>query len=596
MALLIALYDPDRNSRQTALQQVCADFPAPQGQAWHVIQQLGTCSVSVAYLTPTGTPFDFVADDQGVVFRLGYSFKFDQTDVESLPELLLHVRQDPTSLAGRDGYYLAGRIDLDGKTWLGTDQLALFPLYNCCAGERWGFATAPGLLASVPWCGRSISSVGLAGILLAGYQSGREGLWKGIEAPPPFALTYLRPSKAAEYIPRQPCEAQLESDPEICTDIMGRALELGVQQNLSTSPQGLAFSLSGGLDSRMLAGVLKASSVASVRAFTLGRASDYEAQAAHAVARASNWKFNRVEPTLEQSVSDAVRHARLGCASISLLSTEWWEVSRQSRLWDSSVISGLVGDVTAGGSMADWGWQEGAIAPQFDNAFAKIRSSGLPREAIVTLLGQEGAERIVDEAIDQVRAIWEGLPGATDWRGCYFGLNTRVRFHARPVAWIYACGGGTMLPYAAGPVVRAMHRIDPKIMMGRELQKRWVIQHYPKLARIPVDRNTHDNTPLVPTLAWRIRDRLRPWRLRMLEQRLGLERRYYHRVMHLDSKPWCAIRQLADQSRGGVLDARAIRRLLPSPTSPYPMPADAFSGTMGARTLVQLLLIDGCSI
>src|SRR6185369_903641 len=158
---------------------------------------------------------------------------------------------------------------------------------------------------------------------------------------------------------------------------------------------------------------------------------------------------------------------------------------------------------------------------------------------------------------------------------------------------VYSCGAGGNIPIATNGVMAAIESIEPKATLGRALQKKLVIDKVRALARLPLDRNTLDDSPLIPSMRSRLRDLVRPWRLRMIEQRLGLERRFYHRVMHPDNGLWRELRQIADRAHGGPLDRALIRSLLPAPDAAFPLPPDPFAGMMGRRALIQLLISTG---
>lgn len=588
MGYLIGVRCSDRDKRDAAIASVIDKFPALFGNHW---QRFEWADFSFACAPGNAMPLQWIASDSHVHFRLGYTHALDAIEPESLEAIAEDCRDAPQRIAGRDGYYLAGKVDRSGSIWLGTDQLGCFPLYVHSAGDLLAFAAAPGLLAAMPEFRREVSRVGLAGILLVGYQSLQEGLWKNILRPPPRSAVELAYGKAPHFIALPDVEREMTDDLDVAVERLDAAMRISARRCLALAgDKGLAMSLSGGLDSRMVAGYLASEGANSVKAFTLGRHSDYEAQAAHAVARTLGWEFQLVEPSTEQCIQDALLQSRLEFGSSVLQSSVWWEGARQSALWGRWLVSGLMGDATVGAALTGVGWVNGNDAPAFETTLAGLRATGLPLDSVKLLLQDHGGNETIEQAMAGLHSLWDGLPGPVAARAMHFGLALRGRFNPAPVSWIYSCAAGTSLPLATNGVMAVIESIEPKATLGRVLQKKLVIEKFPALARLPIDRNTLDDSPLIPSMRSRLRDLFRPWRLRMIEQRFGLERRFYHRVMHPDNGLWRELRQIADRAHGGPLDRELIRSLLPAPDAAFPLPPDPFAGMMGRRALIQLLI------
>ena len=564
-------------------------FVPPFGNQW---QRFDWNDFSFACAPGSVMPLQWITSENDAHVRLGYTHgTVEAVEPESLEALAQDCAATPERISGRDGYYLAARIDRSGSIWLGTDLLSCFPLYVHAANDMLAFASSPGLLAAMPEFRREISPTGLAGILLLGYQCFHEGLWNNIQRPYPRSAVELSFGRPPRFIELPYAEPEMTADLDVGMARLDAALRVSAQRCIRLAgDRGLAFSLSGGLDSRLMSAYLASEGADDVMAFTLGRRTDYEAQAAAAVAKALRWKFQLFEPSTEQSVDDAVFQSRLEYASTTLQSSAWWEGARQSAHWGRWLVSGLMGDATVGAALTGVGWLPGNDAPTFEACMQANRATGLPIEAVQSILQDFGGDKLVEQAYSEFHSLWDSRPGPDGARAMHFGLALRGRFNPAQVSWIYACGAGTSVPLATNGVLAAIESVEPRVTLGRVLQKKLVMEKFPDLARLPVDRNTLDDSPLLPSLRNRLRELLSPWKLRVLEQRLGLERRYYHRVMHPDNGLWRKLRHIADSASGGPLNRERIRSFLPAPDASFPIPPDMFSGVMGQRALIQLLI------
>ena len=117
---------------------------------------------------------------------------------------------------------------------------------------------------------------------------------------------------------------------------------------------------------------------------------------------------------------------------------------------------------------------------------------------------------------------------------------------------------------------------------------------FPELARIPLDRNSHNRLPIVPAwhdlLKQRVEHCLGPWLARVPLPRL--ERRYYHRVYNLESPGWHAIREHTAphvQRLEGLFHREVLAEYLPAPDV-HIATTDIFADSSGRKLLMGLSL------
>ena len=184
-----------------------------------------------------------------------------------------------------NGFYLAVAYRHGRGLMLAVDLLGMFPLYYRARPETLVAATSCELCLAHPHVKADVDLAGLTGILLT----------NGLVANQPLLsdLRRLASGHQLHWVPSMGCEARQTYQPEIHCRYLGMSFEEAWQMlddrmidairrhraNASDAP----LLLSGGLDSRMLAGYLATNKTCD-RALVLGRDTDHEVIAASQVA------------------------------------------------------------------------------------------------------------------------------------------------------------------------------------------------------------------------------------------------------------------------------------------------------------------------
>jgi asparagine synthase (glutamine-hydrolysing) len=127
-------------------------------------------------------------------------------------------------------------------------------------------------------------------------------------------------------------------------------------------------------------------------------------------------------------------------------------------------------------------------------------------------------------------------------------------------------------------------------MNGRRLEHEILKRWYPELARLPLDRNSFDTTPLLPRTVDVVRGALSA-RVRTLAERLGLaggERRYYYRTFDFNGPHWRAVRRAAEPYRENayaLFDRATFDELVPPPEARWDAGHGVF-GSAGSKMLI----------
>lgn len=358
-------------------------------------------------------------------------------------------------------------------------------------------------------------------------------------------------------------------------------------------PEGrnIALLLSGGLDSRLLAGFLRTRGIRPV-AVTFGDHRDIEAWCATQVARQARFPHHLLRTSFEHYAEMAERRATWEHLANGFNTMETWVNHAPLRRFPAPAVAGYVVDPILGGSHVMWAYSRENGSMSFDTFFARANAWGIYPDRLTSLLRPEVFEDIVPEVISRLRAIYAASGNLETQRAWRFDLFHRQRFHTGGVAWAYSFGAWPVFPVTDRAVLDMAAGMHPAALSERRLQIELVCQRFPDLAALPLDRNSYDMVPLRPTLRW--------WLLRAVQKFVGLprigvrqsERRYSYRVYDLNNRGWRSIRRLAERQRrraDHVFRPEVLDDLLPPPDGPVRL-KDGIIDASGLKSLLGFLL------
>ncbi len=474
------------------------------------------------------------------------------------------ARQDPASLrqawaGGRcvqwDGFYAAIAVEDTTRTaTVAADVLGVFPVYWWAADGVVLAATSPDLFRAHPSFRPSLDLEGLAGILLTnGLVDGRT-LWQGVRRLSPGCGLRVREGRAEEgdvyRLPLHTDAIDLPLDGHVRQ--IASAIEGAVRRHV---PQGqpCGLLLSGGIDSRQLAGALQAHG-RDVRALTLGRADDIEMSCARAVARELGLEHEAADVDATAFPDAADRLARWEMLAAGFAGVPEWTMHDAIARLPDRVVMGHLLDAVAGGSHVAWAYDANTGTMGFEALWARVTAWGFSGSALDALL--DAPSRDVRRAVeDGARRRYEAAAERAHHRAWWFDLAHRQRFHVGSALWVTSFASWPVVPALDREVIRAAAALPASSLANRRAQTGALIRAYPRLAGLPLDRNSYDRRPLTP----RLRDEVRHWMTdrwsdlqRRAAHRTGRpvrERRYYRRLYDLNSPGWRAVRRHAEPCR-----------------------------------------------
>ena len=234
------------------------------------------------------------------------------------------------------------------------------------------------------------------------------------------------------------------------------------------------------------------------------------------------------------------------------------------------VASGYVMDPIVGGSHIEWCYSVRQDRTGFDRFFSRLTGYGIRVEVLRRLLRPDVFGDSLDQVLHQVRQSYESVGTSDLERAWHFDLRHRQRFHTGSMLWRHTFGAWPAAPCLDREVLDVAANLPLALLAGRRLERDILTQSFPRLASLPLDRNSFNTTPLKPRLRHLAR-RAAADRFSEIASRLGIrrrERRYYYRTFDFDGPTWRAVRQAIEPSRDlayALFDRRAFDEIVPGP-------------------------------
>lgn len=573
MAHLALILDPDRVRRErfTAdVRRLFATLPdVTPGE-------LTAGDLACVWAAGHRAPVDLHRDGDRVGLLIGYALDDDGRWLTARELATAWLAADGDHVA-HDGYHVAFAHDPLRGLAAGVDPLGLFPLYHAAPHDGVTLvATTPEALLAHSLVPRSVDRVGLTGILLAQGLLDDRPLMAGVRRLPmgrrlragPGGRPDLRRVFMATGTPPPAGETGAAAHERIA-DLM-----LATLRRHRPPGDDTALMLSGGLDSRLVAGCLADLGIPT-RAVTFGRTHDLEVLAAEAVARRLGMPIERI--STEASDADFTDRIRLAARFNHLSSGPGGD----------DFACGLRAAATKGrflwsGIPYDWVFEpvskHNGYDPQtgtwsFEGLAVMANAWGVPMHRLPAVLGADGPA-LLAEVLDSLERSCTSGPLAPERQSAIARWNQRVRNHLAAALHQTSFMAWPLMPATDRRFFSAIFGLPVPTFTDRGLEKAILVARRPDLAAIPLDTNSFTFEPLLhsgppPGPFGRARRSLTRRLRRGLQPFLpGADPRRYERLFDVDQPRWRAVRRAVEPLRplvAGHLDGRALNMVLPPP-------------------------------
>lgn len=542
-----------------------------------------------------GAPISSCNNDNGAAVIWGHAIAHDSTELmnaDSIQQQWQPQKSDDT-YPTFDGFYAAVVYDPKQGLIIGTDLLGFFPLYYYADREVILIGSSPELFRYHPNFNPQFNPQGLVGLLLLRVLVDNQPLWsnaKRLGAGNLLKWTFNIGAKELNHY-RLPCSQENTPYSELSLaehlDILDGVIDQAIARHISMSKKHNFF-LSGGLDSRMLAGFLQRQGIEPV-AVTLGKPGDIELECATAVARHLNWEHQVISTPMSEYPFYANFIVNWEHMDGGLGDTTGMFAAAHSYLQNApnTIINGFSMDQVIGG------WK--TTDTSFQSLFKIANLRGISPHILSQLLNPEIFGDLVTHTISLLEKEYQSYSEVERYNPWCFSLYHSGRFVLGRMAWALTFGAWPILPILDKKLLETAIALPPATMNNRRGQKELVSTRFPQLAQLPLDRNSWDLEPLKPSAT---RQKLKSlfklqqkWRRLQLE--FGYDRRYYYQTLNINNPGWQAVRKAAEPYRSKVehlFNRDVFHQILPPPDVKLKFQSDRIKESSGIKVLLGLLL------
>jgi asparagine synthase (glutamine-hydrolysing) len=555
MANFVIIVDPDAETRSRYIEKIKPLLPPFEGL---IINSCEVGDFSAIWAANPQAPISYQNEEEGAGIIWGDAI-FQRESKRVDPATLRKLWKNPNSESPIfDGFYAATVYHPEEGLAVGADIIGLFPVYYYQGKDVILVGSSPELFRYHPLFKAEFNPAGFVGIILTNGLFEGETLWKNVRRLEPGHLLFFPPQKPPKEIKQYQVAAihskekkelsllPFEEQINILGETLGKTLQRQAVSNIEHS-----LLLSGGLDSRTLAGYLHHQGVPTL-AVTLGRKSDFEVEGAKKIAdvlempqHLTTLPFEEYPIYLERLVK--WEHLSSGCTRCM-----FWGMSPLLRPLAPRFVAGFSLELMMGGKGAY------TVSPNntFEQFFAKgVNNWGLSERVLEKLLRKEVFGDLVPETIEKIKAVYNNYSSDEFKRALCFDLYHRQRFHVGSSAWQMCFGAWPVLPYLDKELLEVADAMPTKTIAERRAQKAILCQQFPALSQIPLVHNSAFTTiPIIPqntSIAEKVNKKiLQIWH--KIENKLGYERRYFCRIYDINRQGWQAIRENVESERNGV--------------------------------------------
>lgn len=458
-----------------------------------------------------------------------------------------------------DGFYSALAVYENERTVIvGTDLLGFWPVYHWTNNDGVSLiGTSPQLFRSHPAFRAELDFDALIGILLTNGILDNRALWKGVRRLVPgnrVRVTHGVVTEDVNY--RVPVDIETVDIPHRGSVKRLEASMRGAVARHAPGNGDYGFMLSGGLDSRLLAGFL-AEQQSSVRCLTFGQSSDFEMLGAKAVAKVLGFAHEAAEVPDDVYPDAANRLAKWEVLGSGFSGVPEWAMHDTLSSGPDRVVVGHAFDGVVGGIHIGWAYDSATRHMGLDVLLPTIHAWGLEPGPLKKLIGGDFAPA-VDSAMDRIGTIYADLAPREHHRAWLFDLQHRQRLHVGSALWPISFSSWPVATFLDRDVVRVCAEMPSSSLADRRAQFSLLRDRFPDLAAQPLDRNSWDDMPPSPRLKDFLRRSLN-YRIHAVQRSArkllgkGMPRRvYYERLYDFNAPGWRLVREMAEPLRDEV--------------------------------------------
>jgi len=489
------------------------------------------------------------------------------------------------------GYGVKISVDVEAHTLTAnTDYMGTFPLYYV-QGKDWMIATStPGVIKCHPGFKAEWDMEGLASVLLTMHLITGQTVWKGIRRLNAGHELSWNPDQGFRETPTYRVTTQPPAGRDMTDAIADRLSRVIEAWRDPSAPP--AILLSGGLDSRLLAGLLRRNTQETVTAYTNGIESDLEVQCARLVTERLNFRHHVWEFGADDHPNALRLAATLELGSNGLSSSVNYAVSNTIPS-GSSVISGYSLDCF----MQSRNYYRNRLTPHpgSEDILAFYGRWGFGPEQLTRLIPSAEFQLKLSE-VQHFQRDWlnQHHPNDVLQSGLFYEGYFRQRHHIAGMAWRLCWGVWPIMPAYDAPLTEMILSVPDEQRIDRKIERDILCRHFPELARIPLDANEQSPKPLIKNHWWnKLGDACKGWHPARVPPVTSRQQLRYYRTLDINSPNWRRVRESVEplrESLHNLVDPKVLEELLPKPDVTIEMQRP-IPESSGRKTLMGLMHI-----
>lgn len=448
----------------------------------------------------------YLWDQEGLKKRTGLDFQ-NITDIPIGQLLLtLYDKEGIDGLCNLNGRFVIAIWDKLTKTLkLVNDRYGFCKLYYWVNSQRILFASEYKAIIWHEAFSKKIDQQGLADFMALGYSTQDRTFFENIKLLPPASVATFKKDGNLSIQKYWDYSFHGDDDPlwleEDYVDQFAEMLVRATQRQIDSN-KNIGLPLSGGFDSRSLAGMLdKLRFTGAVKAFSYGHPYAYDVVYGRKIAKKVGYEhtYIPIESTYLRDHAERfvwLLEGTVICKDAHILVT--YPIIRQNSL--DTIMTGFFGDIISGS--AAWIYSVGIRGGTDDEAIVRsqyaVHADTMKDQDIAAYMKDKIYESVKGKTFETLRSRYFQCPSRNRYfRSRYFSTHERQRRYTSYNLYIFDFVAEVSSPFLDSEFVDFIYHVPSELMIFQNLYRKMIIKHLPKVASVP-----HNETKLPLNASW----------------------------------------------------------------------------------------------
>lgn len=340
---------------------------------------------------------------------------------------------------------------------------------------------------------KKIDQQGLADFMTLGYSTGDRTFFENVKLLPPASVATFKRDKSFSIQKYWDYSFHSDDDPlwleedyiDQFAEMLSRATQRQIDSNMS-----IGLPLSGGFDSRTLAGMLdRLCFKGEVKPFSYGHPYAYDVVYGKKIAQKVGYKhtFIPIESTYLRDHAERfvwLLEGTVICKDAHVLLT--YPFINQHSL--DTIITGFFGDIICG----SWSrlYSNGVRGGTDDEAIIRsqyvVQADTMKDEDMAVYMKDKICQRVKEKTFETLRSKYFQCPSKNRYfRSRYFSTHERQRRYTSYNLYVFDFVTNVVSPFLDGEFVEFIYHVPSELMIFQNVYRKMIVKHFPKVASVP---------------------------------------------------------------------------------------------------------------